>query len=41
VFQRTAPVSPGRFEAPVPDDVTLNDDVSVSPDGRKVVFVAW
>ena len=40
VFQPTAPISPGRFEAPVPDNVTLNDDVSVSPDGRKLVFAA-
>lgn len=40
VFQPTAPDSPGRFEAPVPDSVTLSDDVSVSPDGRKLVFAA-
>ena len=40
VFQPTAPGSPGRFEASVPDNVTLNDDVSVSPDGRKLVFAA-
>ena len=40
VFQPTAPGSPGRFEAPVPDNVTLSDDVSVSPDGRKLVFAA-
>lgn len=39
-FQPTAPASPGRFEAPVPDDVTVSDDVSVSPDGRKLVFAA-
>ncbi len=40
VFQPTAPGSPGRFEAPVPDNVTLSDYVSVSPDGRKLVFSA-
>ena len=40
VFQPTAPGSPGRFEAPVPDNVTVSDDVSVSPDGRKLVFAA-
>jgi serine/threonine protein kinase len=40
VFQPTAPGSPARFEAPVPDNVTLSDDVSVSPDGRKLVFAA-
>lgn len=38
MWQPTAPGSPGRFEAPVPDDVTLSNDVSVSPDGRKLVF---
>ena len=40
VFQPTAPGSPSRFEAPVPENVTLYDDVSVSPDGRKLVFAA-
>ncbi len=40
VFQATAPGTPGRFEAPVPENVTLYDDVSVSPDGRKLVFAA-
>jgi Tol biopolymer transport system component len=40
VFQSTAPRSPARFEAPVPDNVTLSDDVSISPDGRKLVFAA-
>jgi eukaryotic-like serine/threonine-protein kinase len=40
VFQPAAPGSPGRFEAPVPENVILNDDVSVSPDGRKLVFAA-
>jgi serine/threonine protein kinase len=39
-FQPTAPGSPGRFEASVPDNVTLSDHVSVSPDGRKLVFAA-
>jgi Tol biopolymer transport system component/tRNA A-37 threonylcarbamoyl transferase component Bud32 len=36
-FQPTAPGVPGRFEAPLPDDVTLSDAVSVSPDGRMLV----
>ena len=40
VFQPAAPGLPGRFEAPVPENVILNDDVSVSPDGRKLVFAA-
>jgi len=40
VFRPTTPGSPGRFEAPVPDNVTLSDYVSVSPDGRKLVFAA-
>jgi serine/threonine protein kinase len=40
VFQPTAPGSGGRFEAPVPEDVTLSDDVSVSPDGRKLALTA-
>jgi serine/threonine protein kinase len=40
VLQPTAPGSPGRFEAPVPESVTLEDDVSVSPDGRKLLFAA-
>ena len=35
VFQPTAPGSPARVEAPGPAHVTL-DDVSVSPDGRKL-----
>ena len=39
-FQPTAPGSPGRFEAPVPDNATWSDDVSISPDGRKLVFAA-
>ncbi|MCL4809281.1 MAG: serine/threonine-protein kinase, partial [Thermoanaerobaculia bacterium] len=40
VSRPAAPGSPGRFEAPVPEDVTPYDDVSVSPDGRKLVFTA-
>lgn len=36
----TAPGSPGRLEAPVPENVTVSDDVAVSPDGRKLVFAA-
>jgi Tol biopolymer transport system component len=40
VFQPTAPVSPGRFEAALPENASLNDDVSVSPDGHKLVFAA-
>lgn len=40
VSQPTAPGGPGRFEAPVPESVTMHDDVSVSPDGRKLVFAA-
>ncbi|HET9266248.1 MAG TPA: protein kinase [Vicinamibacterales bacterium] len=40
VFQPTAPGSPGRFEAPGPQNVTLSDDVSVSPNGRKLAFTA-
>ena len=40
VFQPAAPGLPGRFEAPVPDNVTVYDDVSVSPDGRKLAFTA-
>ena len=39
-FQPTAPGSSGRFEAPVPDSVTLAENVSVSPDGRQLVFAA-
>ncbi len=35
VLQPTAPGSPGRFEAPGPENVTP-DYVSVSPDGRKL-----
>ncbi|MCU0304131.1 MAG: protein kinase [Thermoanaerobaculales bacterium] len=39
-LQPRAPGSPSRFVAPVPDDVMLAADVSVSPDGRKLVFAA-
>ena len=39
VFQpTTAPGSPGRFEAPWPENVTLSS-ASVSPDGRKLAAV--
>jgi tRNA A-37 threonylcarbamoyl transferase component Bud32/Tol biopolymer transport system component len=38
VFQPTAPGSPGRFEAPWPENVTLYN-ASVSPDGRKLAAV--
>jgi Tol biopolymer transport system component len=40
VFQPKPPGTPGRFEAPVPDNVTSYGDVSVSPDGRKLAFTA-
>ena len=40
VFRPTAPGSLSRFEAPVPENVTPYDDMSVSPDGRKLVFAA-
>ena len=40
VFRPTAPGSLSRFEAPVPENVTPYDQVSVSPDGRKLVFAA-
>jgi Tol biopolymer transport system component len=40
MFRPAAPGSPGRFEVGVPDNVTLADEVSVSPDGRKLVFAA-
>lgn len=40
VFRPTPAGSPGRFEALVPANVTLNDGVSVSPDGRKLVFTS-
>ena len=37
--QPAAPGSPARVEVPRPENVTL-DDVSVSPDGRKLAFTA-
>ena len=40
VWQPTAPGSPSRFEASMPESVTPFDDVSVSPDGRQLVFTA-
>jgi serine/threonine protein kinase len=40
VFQPKAPGLPSRFEASMPENVTPSDDVSVSPDGRKLVFTA-
>ena len=40
LWPRAAPSSLSRFEAPVPENVTPYDDVSVSPDGRKLVFAA-
>ena len=38
VFRPTAPGSPSRFETSIPQDVTPFDDVSVSPDGRTLMF---
>jgi Tol biopolymer transport system component/predicted Ser/Thr protein kinase len=38
--QAAAPGSPARVESSGPAGVTLTDDVSVSPDGRKLVFTA-
>lgn len=38
LFQPTAPGSPSRFEASFPDNVTGLGDMSVSPDGRKLVL---
>jgi serine/threonine protein kinase/Tol biopolymer transport system component len=40
LFRPTPPGAVSQFEAPVPDDVTPYDDVSISPDGRKLVFAA-
>ena len=40
LWPRAAPGSLSRFEAQVPENVTPYDDVSVSPDGRKLVFAA-
>ena len=38
VFRPAAPGAPDRLEAAAPENVTLHDDVSVSPDGRKLVL---
>ena len=38
MFRPAAPGSLSRFETPVPENVTPYDDMSVSPDGRKLVF---
>jgi serine/threonine protein kinase len=40
MFRPAAPGPVSRFEAPVPENVTPFDDVSVSPDGRTLVFAA-
>ncbi|HEY7189170.1 MAG TPA: protein kinase [Vicinamibacterales bacterium] len=40
VLRPAAPGSVNRFESSVPENVTPYDDVSVSPDGRKLVFAA-
>ena len=40
VFQPAVPGLPGRFEAPLPENVTGYSDLSVSPDGRKLAFTA-
>ncbi len=40
VLQPTAPGSPSRFEASMPENLTPSGDVSVSPDGRTLVFAA-
>ncbi|MEQ1760614.1 MAG: serine/threonine-protein kinase [Vicinamibacterales bacterium] len=40
VLQPTAPGLPGRFEAPVPENLTGWGDASVSPDGRKLALAA-
>ncbi len=39
-FQPAAPDAPSRFEASMPENVMPFRDVSVSPDGRKLVFTA-
>ena len=39
-FRPKAPDSLSQLEAPAPENVTSYDDVSVSPDGRKLVFSA-
>lgn len=38
VSRPAAPGLPGRFETSMPDNVSLPDDLSISPDGRKLVF---
>jgi Tol biopolymer transport system component/predicted Ser/Thr protein kinase len=40
VFRPAEPGTLGRFEAPLPENVTPYDDVSVSPDGRRLAFAA-
>ena len=40
LFRPTPPGAVSRFEAPVPENVTPYDDVSISPDGRKLIFAA-
>ena len=40
VFRPASPGSVSRFEAAVPENATPYDDVSVSPDGRKLAFAA-
>jgi Tol biopolymer transport system component/tRNA A-37 threonylcarbamoyl transferase component Bud32 len=40
VFRPATPALPGRFEVSLPENVTFYDDVSVSPDGRKLVVAA-
>ena len=38
VFQPSAPDTPGRFEASMPENATAWENMSVSPDGRKLVL---
>jgi len=38
VFQPTAPGSPSRFEASMPENATAWEHMSISPDGRKLVL---
>jgi Tol biopolymer transport system component len=40
VFQPAAPGLPGRFEAPLPENVGGWNDLSISPDGRKLAVTA-
>ena len=40
MFRPAAPSPVSRFEAPLPDNVIPADEVSLSPDGRKLVFAA-